>query len=57
MSNRRKYCRSCGEPIPIKLKNYLGILPNTCLNCLNAAIQQLRKDEQQKYYGLDPLDV
>ena len=46
-----------GEPIPIKLKNYLGKLPKPCLNCLNAAIQLLHRDEQQKDYGLDPLDV
>lgn len=39
--------------MPVKLKNYLGVLLNICLNCLNAPIQQLHK-EQQKYYGLDP---
>lgn len=57
MSNRRKRCRSCEDLIPTELEDYLGVVPNICQRCLNAAIRELNKDEQQKYYGLEEIDI
>jgi hypothetical protein len=44
-------CKSCNEPIPIKLEYYLGAKPNICHNCLTAAIRELHKEERP--YGLE----
>lgn len=50
--SKRTTCRSCGELIPTKLENYLGVVPNICHTCLTAAIRELHKDEG-RYYGLE----
>jgi hypothetical protein len=46
-------CRSCGEPIPTKLENYLGVVPNICITCYYAAIKTIKKEEEKHYYGLE----
>lgn len=48
-----KRCKSCGEPIPIQIENKLGVTPNICLNCLQAAVNELHMEDARKYYGLE----
>lgn len=41
--------------IEAKVENKLGSRVNVCINCRRIAINEIKREEQQKYYGLEEL--